>query len=141
MIDSFDGEYEFLSNFYEQPILYIGHWFNTTEHAFQAAKAALDSDVKRIQAAKTPGQAKRLGRKIQLRSDWEAVKLQIMFDILWIKFENPDLRAKLLATGNQPLVEGNNWGDKFWGKVDGVGKNHLGIVLMDVRQKIRESIA
>jgi len=141
MIDNFDNEYAFLSNFYDHQIFYIGHWFTTSEHAFQAAKTILDREIKLIQAAKSPGQAKRLGRKVQLRHDWEAVKLQVMFDILWIKFEDPDLREKLLATGNQPLIEGNNWGDKFWGKVNGIGKNHLGIILMDVRQKIRESTA
>ena len=140
MIDSFDGEYEFLSNFYEKPIHYNRRGWMTAEHAFQGAKCCTESDENRIQGAKTPGQAKRLGRKVLLRHDWEAVKLQIMFDILWIKFQDPDLREKLLSTGNQPIVEGNNWGDKFWGKVDGVGKNHLGIILMKVRQEIRESM-
>jgi hypothetical protein len=87
----------------------------------------------------SPGDAKRLGRKVFLRPDWEQVKRQVMADIVEAKFtQKEDLREKLLATGDAYLEEGNDWGDRIWGTVNGQGANMLGIILMETRKKLRE---
>ena len=79
----------------------------------------------------------RLGRRIELRPDWEEVKIEIMRQVLKSKFtHNPELREKLIATGNTELIEGNNWNDRFWGVCRGVGKNHLGKLLMEIRAEL-----
>lgn len=54
--------------------------------------------------------------------------------------QHPDLREKLLQTCCCPLFEGNTWGDRYWGTVNGYGENHLGIILMDIRAKLRQEI-
>ena len=139
MINNFSasGEYDFLSNFYFIGVEYEGMLFASTEHAFQAAKTLAVHERRWFQKEDmTPGQAKRLGRKIQLRPDWETVKLQVMADVLRAKFKDPELRAKLLATGTAELVEGNDWGDCFWGVCRGVGENHLGKSLMRLRLEL-----
>ena len=90
---------------------------------------------------KRTAEAKKRGRKLDLRPDWEKVKISLMYEICMCKFmQNPTLRDSLLATGNALLVEGNNWGDYFWGKVNGNGENQLGLILMDVREKLRWSL-
>ena len=82
--------------------------------------------------------AKRLGKSVELRTDWSQIKLEVMADLLWQKFIiNPKLRSMLLATGDRELVEGNTWGDTFWGKCGGVGTNHLGNLLMRLRDLAR----
>ena len=87
----------------------------------------------------SPSDAKRLGRKIALRKDWELVKVDRMTDIVRAKFEqNEELARKLLDTGDCFLVEDNDWGDRIWGQVNGQGANLLGNILMQVRQEIRE---
>lgn len=136
MIDNFDGEYAFLSNFYESPMTIQGITYPTNEHFFQAMKTLDPSERKKIASAQTPGQAKRLGRQVKLRWDWEGVKEDVMLIGLRYKFSNPDLKEKLLATGNEELVEGNWWGDQYWGVCDGIGKNKLGKLLMKVREEL-----
>ena len=79
----------------------------------------------------------RRGRQVDIRTDWEDRKLDVMTKLLKEKFTNPDLKEKLLATGDQLLVEDNTWGDRFWGQVGGVGENHLGKLLMQVRKEYR----
>ena len=140
MIAIFDNEYAFLSNFYESPFEVDGITYPTVEHFFQAMKSKDVEGRKKIAAAPTPGKAKRLGRTIELRKDWEEIKVAVMKFGLAQKFRIPELREKLLATGNEELIEGNWWGDRFWGVCDGVGENYLGKLLMEVRQEIRESI-
>ena len=141
MIGTFDGEYAFLSNFYPSFITdedYIT--YPTVEHYFQAMKT-LDTGVRfyiAIQA--TPGQAKRLGRRLDLRPDWEFIKDSIMEEALRMKFSNPKLRKALLNTGDEYLEEGNTWGDQYWGVCNGVGKNKLGKLLMKIRQEIKEGV-
>lgn len=137
MIDSFSGEHEFLSNFWTgHQVVVAGLKFISSEHAFQAMKSEEFTDKLQVQACKTPGQAKRMGRKIKLRPDWEEIKLKVMLDVVRAKFgQNPELMSLLLATGDRQLVEGNNHGDRFWGTVDGVGENHLGKILMRVRDE------
>jgi ribA/ribD-fused uncharacterized protein len=139
MIDSFSGEYRFLSNFWSVNISYQGITYPSTEHAYQAAKSP--HFLERIRIATLPtGEAKREGQKLELRADWDNVKIQVMRELLMIKFANPDLQAKLLATESHELVEGNWWGDIFWGVCNGVGQNHLGRLLMEVREHYRRKI-
>lgn len=89
--------------------------------------------------AYNPSEAKAAGRKIDLRSDWEEVKSQIMYEIVQAKFnQNPDLKEKLLATGDEHLEEGNTWGDTTWGTVNGIGENRLARILMKVRKELQE---
>lgn len=138
MIDSFDGEYHFLSNFYLCEIDYKGITYPSTEHAFAAAKS--DDKQHKLYCSNpdiSPGQAKRAGRNCQLINDWDNIRLQVMEDLLNIKFSDPTLRQLLLDTGDQELIEGNWWNDKFWGVCNGVGENHLGKLLMKVRNNIK----
>ena len=137
VIDRFTGDYDFLSNFHPSPIEVDGVLYPTVEHAFQAAKTEDPEEKRGAAEAPTPGSAKRKGRKVQLRSDWEQVKVGIMEDLVRLKFmTHPDLREQLLATGDAQLVEGNNWNDRFWGVCRGQGRNQLGIILMKIRLEL-----
>lgn len=137
MIKVFDGEYAFLSNFYERKVEYNGITYGSSEAAFQAQKTK--NTEERLQfATLTPMQSKRKGRKVALRSDWEEVKLAEMYHIVLAKFtQNPDLAEMLIATGDEELVEGNYWHDTFWGVCEGEGLNYLGKILMKVREELR----
>lgn len=134
-ISEFKGEYFFLSNFYSAPVIYQGIRFNNNEAAFQSAKCP----EKRYEFCDlSPRLAKRLGRIVELRPDWEAVKYAVMYQVCFAKFtQNPALRSKLLQTGDARLVEGNTWGDRVWGVCNGVGENHLGRILMQIRSELR----
>ncbi len=137
-ITEFRGEYRFLSSFWPCRVAYNGHWYTSVEHAYQAAKCADVRDEVTIRQASSPGLAKRLGNSVDIRSDWESVKLEIMAGLLWKKFILiPKLRAQLAATGDRELVEGNTWGDTCWGVCEGKGTNHLGNLLMRVREMAR----
>lgn len=137
MIKEFREKYFFLSNFYTSPVIYLGVKYLNNEAAFQAQKAITEED--KMQFAKlSPSEAKKAGRRIKLRSDWELVKDEHMYEICLAKFtQNEILKAKLLATGDEILEEGNNWGDREWGVVNGVGKNKLGKILMRVREELQ----
>ena len=138
VIDSFDGDYRFLSNYFPVQITYDGLTYKSAEAAFQASKCE-SIEQRRQFTSLDPAQSKRLGRNVQLRSDWESVKDSIMEDIIRIKFsEYPYLRAQLIETGNAELIDGNTWGDKYWGvdKYSGYGQNKLGIILMNVRKEL-----
>lgn len=139
MISDFSGEFAFLSNFHPARVVFGGIVFPTVEHAFQAAKSERREDWIAIAALPTAGKAKRAGRKVQLREDWEQLKVEIMTELVRRKFQNPDLRQQLLATGDQELVEGNTWNDRFWGVCKGKGENHLGKILMFVRRRLQDS--
>lgn len=92
--------------------------------------------------AETPNLAKRLGRQAPIREGWDKLKTDVMYELVRQKFrQHPQLSEQLLSTGDANLVEGNWWGDKFWGVCKGEGENHLGLILMRVRQEIRERIA
>lgn len=134
-INSFRNEYAFLSNFFESPVTYDGITYRNSESAFQAQKCENKED--RLQFADlNPSEAKHLGRHVPLRKDWESVKIELMRDIVREKFrQNPDLLDKLLDTGNVYLEEGNDWGDKIWGIVNGNGRNLLGFTLMELRDE------
>ena len=139
MINRFIDEYEFLSNFYPSPIYDdTGKEYPTVEHYFQAMKTFNPQKRELIRLAESPGKAKRIGRLVQLREDWENRKLDIMEKALIQKFQIPKLREKLLATGNEELIEGNFWNDTYWGICKGEGENHLGKLLMNIREKIRD---
>lgn len=136
MIDYFVGQYYFLSNFFEAPVTYEGRTYRNNEAAFQAAKCpGRESEFQFLD----PSTAKRKGRRVQLRSDWEVVKFQIMKDIVRAKFtQNKELADMLLDTGTEELQEGNTWGDRIWGVCTGTGQNRLGKILMEVRDEIRQ---
>lgn len=135
-IKEFKGENFFLSNFFVAPVYYQGIRFENNEAAFQAAKCP---ERMRDFCGLSPQSAKRLGRKVTLRPDWETVKYDVMYQVCKAKFlQNPDLRNKLVETGDAELVEGNTWGDKIWGVCGGVGENNLGKILMRIRDEISE---
>jgi ribA/ribD-fused uncharacterized protein len=137
-IESFSGQYRFLSNFYPARVRYGIHTYPTVEHAYQAAKTTNLDQRKAIREAATPSIAKRLGYGVKLRVHWEQLKIGIMRNLIRQKFRDPELRKNLLATGDEELIEGNTWGDSFWGVYRGRGHNWLGKLLMDIRKEIRD---
>lgn len=143
-IGSFQGEYRFLSNFYPAKLFLDGEIYPTLEHAFQASKTTDPLERMVIQAMETPGMARAAGRSVvvmrHLRPDWDKVRVDVMHELLFQKFLDPDLRGKLLGTGDAELVEGNTWNDTFWGVCGGVGENMLGILLMVVREDLKDYV-
>ena len=141
MIDNFSGEFSFLSNFHIVNIEYRGIEFISSENAYQFAKIELDSVTKELEeffSNSTPGQSKRMGRKVNIRDDWDKIKLSIMDELLRIKFKNIEMKHLLLATETETLIEGNTWGDTFWGVCNGRGSNHLGKLLMKIRKELQQ---
>lgn len=134
-ITHFRGDHSYLSNFYEHPMIYRGKEYATAEHAYQAAKAIDPADQELIRLQKTPGGAKRQGKRVKMRPHWDQDKVYVMYDILKHKFSDPTLKQWLLHTYPSTLIEGNNWGDMFWG-VDlktWQELNWLGKLLMIIR--------
>lgn len=139
-IDSFRGPYNFLSNFYEAPVEYDGIRYQNSEAAFQAQKT-LNLLMRQKFATMNPVEAKKMGKMVGLRDDWDDIKIRIMTEIVHEKFyQNPDLAKKLVETGDKYLEEGNTWGDRIWGTVYGNGMNLLGQILMEVRTELRQDI-
>lgn len=139
-VHGFQGGYRFLSNFHHlnEPVMVdIDEWTyscTTVEHGYQASKATCIEDVKYVSSAMSPGVAKRRGREIVCRGDWDQIKLKVMFDLLVQKFKDPVLADKLMATHPMELVEVNSHGDRYWGTdVRLNGENNLGLLLMQVR--------
>lgn len=138
-INSFRGKHAFLSNFSHYPARFEDIDYPTAENAFQAAKS-LNPKVRERFTEITPSEAKRLGRSVPLRQDWNRIRINVMTGIVRDKFtRNPDLKRLLLATGDAILIEGNTWGDRFWGVDErtGEGENHLGLILMDIREELK----
>ena len=139
-IESFFGEFRFLSNFWPARVMLDDRWYPTVEHAYVAAKSR-DIDHRKGVAeipADMPGRVKRFGRTCKLRPDWDAVRLPIMTDLVFQKFSRHSSLGKLLLeTGNRLLVEGNTWNDTFWGVCKGKGENNLGKILIHTRDRIR----
>lgn len=139
-IDSFRGEYYFLSNFSPYPVQYEGICYQNAEAAFQAQKC-LDRRERLRFSCLTASEAKKVGRKVTLRSDWEDCKVKFMREIVSAKFQqHPEIMVRLLATGDAPLEEGNTWGDRIWGTVNGQGQNLLGKILMEIRDAARATL-
>lgn len=139
-ISSFSGRYRWLSNFWSCKVKYHSRVFPSVEHGYQAAKYTGRDEhmVEVIRLADTAADAKALGKCPGMRADWEMAKLGVMEDLIRIKFApKSDLARKLLATGDAPLIEGNDFGDRWWGVCDGVGDNHLGKILMAIREELR----
>lgn len=135
--NGFRNQYQFLSNFAPSPIKCEGIVYPTVEHAFQGAKCQHRADKYQIAAAPSPQLAKRLGRQVSMRPDWDDIKVNVMHALLQAKFQHPALKQQLLATEGVELVENNHWNDTFWGKCRGRGQNQLGQLLMLVRQEIK----
>lgn len=139
LINDFRKEYRFLSNYHIHPD------GSSIEHRFQAAKAINEDEYNYVMMAETPKQARGRGQSIKMRDDWELIKDSVMYNCLVDKFKHPELGAKLLATGNAYLEEGNWWHDNYWGVctcekcADKHKQNRLGLLLMRVRHEIRQN--
>lgn len=141
-ITSFKGKYEFLSNFYMSPVSYGDIEYPSVEHAYQALKTLNLETRQTIANLATPGKAKKAGKSIELRPEWESIKQRVMLSLLLKKFHDPILRQMLLDTGDAELVEGNWWGDTYWGQCPvGTGHNVLGRLLMAVRAQYQSEIS
>lgn len=137
-IESFSGAHAFLSSFHPVVVYLDGVACPSVEVAYQAAKTLDPAERALIFNAKTPGIAKRLGRSLTIRPDWNAIRLDVMADLIRQKFApGTPLAAQLLSTGDAELIEGNYWHDTFWGVCNGRGENHLGRLLMAQRAYLR----
>jgi len=142
-IYGFRGRDYYLSNYYAASVVIESILYPTNEHCFAAMKT-LDLGLrKKIAFADSPGAAKFMGRRLELRSDWDQIKDDIMLNIVRTKFtRHHGLAAKLINTGTVPIIEANTWNDRYWG-VDwssGEGLNRLGKVLMIVRQELQRGM-
>lgn len=145
-ITEFKDSYRFLSNFWPAEVVYEGQKYRTVEHAYQAAKFPGRDDRYNIARESSPGYAKKTARFLssiggRMRPDWNDVRIEIMRTLVWQKFTTyPGLRRLLLDTEDRPMIEGNRWGDTFWGvdlrDTNFPGENWLGRVLMDVRRAL-----
>lgn len=134
-ITKFSGEYRWLSNFYPCNIYVDTVLYPSVEHAYQAAKTIHAEEKEVIRSSPTAGIAKKLGKHVTIRDDWEEIKIPTMANLLWQKFmSSTELANKLKETSGRQLVEGNTWGDTFWGVCRGTGSNHLGELLMSIRK-------
>jgi ribA/ribD-fused uncharacterized protein len=149
MINSFTGRWRFLSNFYPVTIEHQGIKYPSVEHYYVAMKIKNDQQIdgryityidcrEMIAKMPDPSKVKQFGKILKLRKDWDDVKLDVMLWGIREKFKNEDLRQLLTETGDEELVEGNWWGDKFWGVSNGEGENHLGKILMKVREELKQ---
>ena len=140
MKQGFTGNLFFLSNYYMCKVKYEGVVYPSSEHAFAAVKTTDPVIRVWISTMETPGQAKRAGRKLDLRQYWDEIRIRVMKDILRCKFEqNLDLKEKLLNTFPDYLEETNTWNDTFWGVCNGIGENNLGNLLMELRAEWLEN--
>ncbi len=141
VIDNFDGPYRWLSNFWVCPVTdSAGRTWSSVEAAYQAHKSD-DYEIQCQFLPLTPGAAKHQGQVVRLRSGWDDIRLDIMKKLVRAKFtQNQNLMRKLIATGDQELIEGNWWGDTYWGTCLGKGENHLGKILMEIREEHKDDI-
>ena len=133
-ITEFKNENRWLSNMWPCEIWYGGLRFNSVEHAYVAAKTTDGVERLKIKSIEDPHTAKKYGRKLKLRDNWDTLKLGYMEAFLIQKFD-PEIKLgqKLIATSDVLLVEGNCWNDTFWGVCKGKGENNLGKLLMKIR--------
>jgi N-glycosidase YbiA len=139
-ITKFRGQYAWLSNMYPATVKMNGFDYPTVEHAYQAAKTRDHGGQMRIREQLNPVDARAMGNCCDLRPDWEQIKLTVMAYFLRQKFHIPRFKALLLSTGDAEIIEGNEWGDTFWGVCRGQGDNHLGILLMQIREELRTEV-
>lgn len=137
-IDRFDETaFRFLSNFYPAKVVYEGIEYPTSEHAYQAAKTLDVLQRENVAMLASPADAKRYGKAVSMRPNWDNIKVRVMEEIVYAKFtQNENLNHMLVLTDDIELIEGNSWGDTFWGVCKGVGENHLGKILMRVRNRL-----
>lgn len=142
MITNFRKEYGWLSNMYKCDIEYEGHLFKSVENAYMWAKNKDSRDWLYVCLNNEPNLVKRFSKDIFIRSDWEDVKLKIMYELLLLKFKQEPFKTKLKNTGLQNIQEGNYWNDKFWGVClksnPNEGENHLGRLIMHIRLLIQK---
>lgn len=137
----FKGENRWLSNFWPCTIKLDTDFYHSVEHAYVAAKTIHSHERLAVRFAKTAGDAKRMGRSITIRENWDNLKLNYMHGFIEQKFsEGSELAGKLIATGSCLIVEGNTWGDRFWGVCGGEGANNLGVLIMDRRKYLTEAL-
>lgn len=130
-----------LSNFWPCAVTLEGAWYASVEHAYQAAKTAPEHRGLFQDLKTTAAQAKEQGKKVEIRNDWPAVKLSVMYKLLKQKFAmSTPLAVQLLETVGQDLVEGNTWGDVFWGVCRGKGANWLGVLIMEIRDSLQKEL-
>lgn len=140
IINEFRGKYAFLSNFYTVTIFFEEDTYLSVENAYQAAK--LDDRSRRWPFLYCSASvAKSLGAVMPYkRADWDEIRVGIMEKLIDFKFDHPEMGKLLLETGNAELVEGNYWGDIFWGVCRGQGENHLGRLLMEKRSQLMREV-
>jgi len=142
-IKKFRDEYRFLSNFVPVKVQFEGEEYNSVEHAYVAAKTLSPVWRNEIKAIPTAGAVKKFGKFLDLRPDWSLVRLKIMEDLVRQKFAHKEYGELLFATGEVPIIEGNNWHDNFWGSCvcdncGDKGKNNLGKILMKIRKELAQ---
>jgi len=140
MIEQFQEEYRWLSNFCQVDIPYGELTFPSVEHFYVAMKTEDQSIREEVSKLSGAAKAKTFGKTIELREDWDEIKLGVMKHALLIKYQTEPYKTQLLETGSEYIQEGNNWGDSYWG-VDlktGKGENKLGVLIMDIRSDIRK---
>lgn len=125
----FRGNYYFLSNFYPAPVKIDGRVYSCAEAAFQALKCVGYEDQF---VGLSGSEAKRLGRRLPMRPDWGTVRVEAMRRVLQQKFSDPVLMTQLRSISGI-IQEDNDWGDTYWGVCRRVGENHLGKLLMGIR--------
>jgi len=130
--------YGFLNNFKKARMYLWGKWWNNVETPYQAAKCVSEEEKELFYKVATPREARDLGQKVKMRSDWDQVKDNVMYECCLAKFlQHPDLRAQLMATGDEELVEDSPI-DSYWGcGKDGNGRNQLGKTLMRIREELK----
>jgi ribA/ribD-fused uncharacterized protein len=132
----FRGDFKFLSNFHNSVIVLNGKEYPTAEHAFQSCRAAKAEDAEKIRLATNPVEAKKLGKEVRQRSNWNQINLDVMRKVVEAKFtQHLDLAKKLKAVQGE-IIEENYWRDTFWGTFEGKGENNLGKILTQIRQTL-----
>jgi len=165
----FKDEKRYLSNMYETPIIFSasadikesfpeisfdGHTYGSSEHLYQSLKSNSEEWHEKIRSVLDPHKTKTMAKKelttqpdlfgggFFMRPDFHSIKSKLMFLIVYLKFsQNEELKEKLLATGDELLIEKNCWHDTYWGVCDGVGKNILGRILMQVRYLLKNNLS
>ncbi len=142
LIDGFRDKYHFLSNFYKCKVEFEGVIYPSSEHAYQASKTENMKAKKIIAQTLSEWEAKILGNEFKYGQTvgYQRQKTTIMYNIVRAKFsQNASIRSQLVSTGSALLIEGNPWNDTFWGQCGNLGQNHLGKILMQVRNLLKES--